>query len=304
MSNRFTIVSLGEALIHYLPDTQHIGGAPLNVAAQAHQLAQKHDGNGVLVSRLGQDDAGKLITEHLKARQMETAYLQSDPDLPTGRMYTQIDTPGQRSHDIIKNVAWDVIQFDPDLEELAHRCDAVYFGTLAQRHPQSRQTMYRFLSEARRAVKLFDVNLHGELFDAGIFRRSCEQATLVKMNLAQLPQISIALGLDESSDPPLVSKTLFDRYDLTMVILTRGAQGTLLLTPDNEYLSEPADYLAGENADYVGAGDACCAAVLTGLCMRLTPEKLVVLANHAGAFAASQPGGTAEFPPDIVNLIG
>lgn len=304
MPNRFTIVGIGEALFDILPDAQHAGGAPFNVAVHAHQLAKKHGGRGVIVSRVGQDPLGQEIIAQLKDRQMETSYIQTDPDLGTGRVYVQLDDHGQPTYDIIQNVAWDVIQFDPDLEELARRCDAICFGTLAQRHPQSRQTIYRFLAEARSAVKLLDVNLRGNFYEPATLRRSCEQATIIKLNEAELPVVRSLLGMDEQKDEQTAARQLLEAFELNMVVLTRGDKGTMLVTPQGVHEGETASYEAAENADSVGAGDACSAALLVGLAMRKAPEKLVTLANHAGAFVASKPGATPEFPEDILNLLG
>lgn len=304
MHHRFTIVGLGEALFDILPDAQHAGGAPLNVAVHANQLARQHGGRGVVVTRVGQDALGQQLTGEVASRQMDTTYIQTDPDLPTGRVYVQLDAQAQPSYDIIQNVAWDVMQYDPDVEELARRCDAVCFGTLAQRHPQSRQMIYRFLAEARGAVRLFDVNLRGRFYEASIIRRSCEQATIMKLNQDELPVVRRELGLEEVADEEAAARELLKLFELKMVILTRGAKGTMLITPDTCHSGEPVSYPAAAGADSVGAGDACSAAILVGLAMRQSPEKLVQLANHAGAFVASQPGATPEFPAQILKLLG
>ena len=41
MTTRFSIVGLGEALFDVFPDVEILGGAPLNMAVHAHQLAQQ-----------------------------------------------------------------------------------------------------------------------------------------------------------------------------------------------------------------------------------------------------------------------
>src|SRR6185369_3931160 len=114
-------------------------------------------------------------------------------------------------YDIVRDVAWDWLHFDPDTDTLAQRCDAVCFGTLAQRNGQSRNTIYRFLDAARRAVRLFDVNLRQNFFDRQILQRSCEFATAVKLNEEELPVVArtlgIGLGISEGS-PAEVSETL------------------------------------------------------------------------------------------------
>ena len=46
MERGLTIVGLGEALFDVFPDRQILGGAPLNVAVHAHQLASALGGRG------------------------------------------------------------------------------------------------------------------------------------------------------------------------------------------------------------------------------------------------------------------
>jgi fructokinase len=303
MSSRFTIVGLGEALFDVLPDAQHLGGAPLNAAIHAHQLAQKRSGRGVAVSRVGQDALASQVIDALKQRGMDASYVQSDPDYDTGKVYVDLDDQGQPSYDIVSNVAWDVLQFDPDLEDLAKRCEAVTFGTLAQRHPQSRTTIHRFLATATRAIRLFDVNLRQDFFDESILRRSCENANVLKLNQAELPVVLQTLGMDSQADEQEQIQSLFRRFQFRMIALTRGSQGTVLYTPHERVEGPPVSYPSDPQADAIGAGDACTAGLLVGLVLRLPPSRLVNLANHMGAFVASRPGATPELPAEILELL-
>jgi fructokinase len=214
----------------------------------------------------------------------------------------EFDDKGNPSYQIAGNAAWDWLQWDPELEDLARRCDAVCFGSLAQREGQSRNLIYRFLDEARRAFKLFDVNLrkpHDQ--DQHVLRRSCERADAVKLNDQELPLVARMLGL-EGQKPDEQAMSLLQRFKLKRVILTRGAQGTVMFTSSGRYEGEPVSYPAAANADAVGAGDACSAGILVGSVLRLPLEKVLALANHAGAFVASQPGATPTLPETVLNL--
>jgi fructokinase len=299
--NRFTIVGIGEALFDVLPDARLIGGAPLNVATHAHQLAQPHGGRGVIVSRIGQDVLGDELIAELRKRGMTHEFLETDPDHETGQVYVSFDAQNQPSYDIVRNVAWDWLNYDHDVENLARRCEAVCFGTLAQREGQTRNTILRFLDDARRAYKLFDVNLRPPFYDAGILRRSCERATAVKMNEQELPVVVDLLGL-QGGDADAQAVSLMRKFEVRQVILTRGAQGTVMYTGTDKHVGEPAHYPAAEGADLVGAGDACAAAILLGAVLRLRPDPVVTLANHAGAFVAANPGATPTLPESILRM--
>lgn len=310
MDARFTIVGLGEALFDLFPSGAILGGAPLNVAFHAHQLLSRVNGRGVTASRVGQDALGRQIADELKTRGMTADYLQGDPDKPTGQVYVSVDDKGQPTFEIVKDVAWDWMQFDFDLEDLSRRCDAICFGTLAQRNGQSRNTIYRALTTATRAVRMFDVNLRQQYYDRQILLRSCEMSTAVKLNDQELPIVSrqLALGVAEAKPGDRATQdaavtALMKRFpNVKLVALTRGAQGTVLYTGNARHESEPVSYPMAEKADAVGAGDACSAGLLTGMVLRLPIEKTLALANHAGAFVASRPGATPTLPDAVLRM--
>lgn len=308
MNAHFTILGLGEALFDVFPDKQVLGGAPLNVAVHAHQISQPRGGRGVVVSRVGQDPLGNLLLAELRKRGMTTDYVQSDPDRATGTVFVDLSDPASPSYDIVKGVAWDWIQFDPELEALASQCQAVCFGTLAQRESEARNAILRVLSAARRAVRLFDVNLRQDYFNAQIVRRSLEHCSAIKLNESELPIIADLLAFSASPTAPgkdlseRLACTLLKKFDLKLVALTRGAQGTLLLTPTGRFEAEVPRYEPEPGADSVGAGDACAAGILLGLVQRWSMDRTVHVANHLGAFVASRAGATPPLPQAVLDL--
>ncbi len=309
MAERYTIVGLGEALFDIFPQRQVLGGAPLNVAVHAQQMLAGRQGRGVVVSRVGQDELGDQVRAELRARQMTDEYVQADPDHPTGQVYVSVDAHGQPSYEIVENSAWDWLQFDPDLETLARRCDAVCFGSLAQRHAQTRNTIYRFVGSTRpNCLRMFDVNLRQQYYDAQTLTRSAELANVLKLNRDELPQVARLLMVgtvarDARLDPAqeiALAQQLRQQLNLKLVVLTRGEQGTLLVPGEAAVTGTPASYPQAEGADAVGAGDACSAAVLAGLVLRLPLQQVADLANLAGAYVASVPGATPTLPADLL----
>lgn len=301
MSTPFTIVGIGESLFDFVGDQQHPGGAPMNVAIHAQQLGKASGGRGVLVSRVGQDNLGTQITQTLRERGMTLDYLQTDPDHPTGRVYVEPDADGEVSYEIVENAAWDLIQYDPDMDPLAMSCQAVCFGSLAQRHAQSRNTIYRFIETSRARYKMFDVNLRKPFYDRQQITRSCELATVVKLNSDELGELSGMLSLDGQSVDERV-KALMGKFDLRMVVLTRGKDGTVLYTPAGRYEGEPASYDPTDGADPVGAGDSVSAAVLVGKALRMPDQQVATLANRVGAYVAAHAGATPDLPDELLKL--
>jgi len=304
MQKPLTLVGIGEALYDVFGRDYRLGGAPLNAACHAHQLLAHVGGRGVLVSRVGQDALGDQLRADLRARGMPTGYIQTDPDRPTGRVFVKTDAQGRPTYDIPADSAWDMLWFDPEDEDLATEADAVCFGTLAQRDAQTRNSLYRFLETARTAVKLLDVNLRPPFYDRRILERSLDHANAAKLNTDELAELHGMFGLgDDDADPVARCQALRTRFDLEMVALTRGEQGTALVTAAGVPQGEPAAYPAAGNADPVGAGDACAAALMVGLSLRMDEQATADLANHAGAYVASQPGATPKLPEAIVDRV-
>lgn len=300
----FTIVGLGEALFDLLPEREVLGGAPLNVVVHAQQLAAPLGGRALLVSRVGADERGQRLRGELAARGLDATYLQTDPERPTGTVRVQLEQ-GEPSYDIMGDVAWDRLEFTPKLSALAATCDAVCYGTLAQREEPTRQTIRRFLETATRAVRLFDVNLRQHYYDAAVLRRGFELASFAKMNEAELPVVVETLGL--KGDPSGAGQTieglanaLRQEFKLGAVILTRGARGASLFTDDGQLDASPTRYPTSPDADRVGAGDAFSAALLVGMVRDWSPMETLLLANRLGAYVASVAGATPVLPPEIL----
>ncbi len=293
---RYTLVGIGEALFDGIGGDARLGGAPLNVAIHAHQLARNHGGRGVVVSRVGQDDLGNRLIGELNERGMTTDFIETDPDRATGVVYVDVDPDGQPTYDIVGDVAWDVLQFDPDLEALARHTDGVAFGSLAQRDAQSRNTIYRFLDACRRAERLFDVNLRLDFFDRRIIERSCELATIVKLNDEELGRVNDLLGVDSA-------EALLERFELKMVAVTRGSRGVRLVTPEGAVDGQTVAVADGEVRDTVGAGDAATAAILVGRALRRDAQHIADLANVVSAHVVRQRGATPELPKELLERV-
>lgn len=303
MTHPFTIVGLGESLFDVFPDRAILGGAPLNVAYHAHQLCSASGGRGLVASRAGTDELGQRMLDELRIRNLSAEFVQIDNAHPTGRVDIAL-RDGEPTYNFLADVAWDHLEWTPAWQRLAETCDAVVFGTLAQRCPTSRATVQRFVAIARQAIRLFDVNLRVTYFDADSLRRGAELATAIKLNADELPIVLQLLGLkpddEQSSDGAKRLLRTFEPSGLQSVVVTHGEQGTELLTGDASVRGPVARFKRHPQADNVGAGDACSAGMLWGWLNGWSPEQTVTLANRLGAFVASQPGATPLIPRDIL----
>lgn len=311
MSRAFTIVGLGEALYDVFPNRAILGGAPLNVAYHAHQLCSRTGGRGLVASAVGTDELGRRLLTDLTDRGLTTEFVQVDASHPTGRVDIALKN-GEPTYTFLDNTAWDHLAWTPLWRELAESCDAVVFGTLAQRSPASRATIQQFVESARDGIRLFDVNLRVTFFDAETLQRSAELATAMKLNEDELPVVSRLLGLQsafsegtaKASECELGAQRLLERFAATglrFVAVTHGERGTELFTRECSVRGPIPQFAREPHADNVGAGDACAAGLLWGWLNQWPLEKTVELANRLGAFVASRPGATPPVPESISN---
>jgi len=284
-SGRRTVVGLGELLWDLLPKGKQLGGAPANFAYITSLLGD----DGIVASRIGNDDLGAEAALKLDELRLHTTYIQRDAHHPTGVVKVEVDAAGQPRFQIAQPVAWDFMEWTSGWQQLAQQADAVCFGSLAQRTATSHATIREFVQATRKdAVKVFDVNLRQAFFSADILYDSMKLADIVKLNHDELPRI---MGLFDLShvDVMASARRLVALHNLKLVCVTRGDQGSLLVT--REAWSDHPGYKI-KVADTVGAGDAFTAGMVHQYLRGEPLRQMGNLANRVGAWVASQVGAT------------
>ncbi|MBO0700211.1 MAG: carbohydrate kinase [Zavarzinella sp.] len=278
MASPAPIVALGELLWDLLPGGRRSGGAPFNFAFHCHQLGHP----AVIVSRVGDDDLGRDLCAEVRRLEMSDEYIQTDREHPTGTVKVEVSPDGQPAFSIVDDVAWDYIGWEPRLEGLATSARAVCFGTLAQRKPVSRETIRRFVRQARgRCLVVLDLNLRPTAEDPELIQASLGLADWLKVNEDEAGRVS------PNTHVPLVCRT-------------RGADGCDVRAW-GQAINIPG--IPVRVADTVGAGDAFTAALLT---QYLEGKPLADAARFANAYAAvvaSKPGGTPRVEPAEVERL-
>jgi fructokinase len=297
------VVGLGEALFDRFSEDRFIlGGAPANFAIHAHQLLAGR-GEGIVASRVGDDELGERFVRELSQRGMRTDCVSDTGDFPTGTVEVELDQ-GSPTYQINENVAWDHLESSDAWGELASQASAVCFGTLAQRSPESREAIQQFVLNATNALKVCDLNLRQHYYSADIIWSSLTMADAVKLNEEELITVGKALDeevLDASTDER--AARLIHEFNLKLLALTRGKAGTVLYTANEKVTGAPIAYPKQPDADDVGAGDACCAAIVVGLLLGKSLPEIADLANRVGAYVASQSGATPVLPGAILKSV-
>lgn len=294
MRGRRTIVGLGELLWDCFGGTRRPGGAPANVAWHATLLGHR----GVIVSRVGRDALGDELIEHLAGRGLCVDYVQRDGGAPTGTVDVDASEVGRLQFTIREDVAWDGLEPEPRLDELLGGCDAVCFGTLAQRRPASRATIRRGLERAERALRVFDVNLRRSYHSPDVIADSVAHADVLKLSDEEVAVVADALGLP--ADEPSLARACIEHHDLEAVAVTRGGRGCLLVSRGDEV--EVPGVRGVEVVDAVGAGDAFTAALTAARLWGWPATAAARLANGAGAIVAGRAGAMPDVGDDYARL--
>jgi len=270
-----TVIGIGEVLWDVFPERRILGGAPANFA----YYASKFGFNGCLVSAVGKDLPGKELLEILEEKKLEL--LVETVDYPTGEVHVALDAQGIPQYEICENSAWDNIPFTERTEELARSCNAVCFGTLAQRNEVSQVTIQRFLELVpKNAYKIFDINLRQCFYSKEIIHQSLQLCNVLKMNEEEIAEIARIFGFAEMTEQEICSH-LLKAYDLKIVAETKGAAGSYVFTADEtSYSASPKISVANT----VGAGDswlgAFIAALLNGENLQNAHKLAVEVATH------------------------
>ena len=281
--SRKVIVGIGEILWDMLPSGKALGGAPANFAYHAKRLGEE----GWAVSAVGDDPLGAEIMDIVREKGLKN--LIAVTDKPTGTVQVTLDARGVPSYNIMEDVAWDNIPFTPEMEALAARADAVCFGSLVQRMA-SRDSVLRFLRATRpEALRVFDINLRQHYYSPEVVDASLKLSNILKINDEEIRIVAGMFGLE--GDDTAVCRALVDRYALRLVILTKGADGSEVITA-TEAIPQKAG--AVEVVDTVGAGDSFTAAFVVAYLRGDSLSDAQRLANETAAYVCSRKGAMPE----------
>lgn len=285
------VVGMGEALWDVLPEGKKIGGAPANFAYHVSQFGLP----SCVVSAIGDDALGKEIIENFTSKGLDQ--LIAEVPYPTGTMQVEIDQTGIPLYDIKENVAWDNIPYTEHLDALAKRTKAVCFGSLAQRNVVSRETINHFLDTMPKdddSLIVFDVNLRQGFYNKEILCKSMQNCNILKINDEELITVSRMFGYP-GIDLQDKCWILLGKYNLKMLILTCGINGSYVFTPGNVSF-QPTPKV--EVTDTVGAGDSFTAAFIASILKGKSVTEAHTIAVKTSAFVCTQKGAMPILPPE------
>ena len=290
------VVGMGEALWDMLPEGRKLGGAPANFAYHVSQFGL----DSRVVSAVGADELGNEILANFAEKQLDCQI--EKVAYPTGTVQVTLDEKGVPCYEIKEGVAWDNIPYTPALENLAKQTHAVCFGSLAQRNAVSRETINRFIDqmpEDENVLKIFDINLRQHFYSKELIEASLKKSNVLKINDEELVVVGEMFGF---ADIDFQDKCwiLLAKYNLKMLILTCGTEGSYVFTPGEVSFLETPQVLV---ADTVGAGDSFTGAFVAAILSGKTVKDAHRLAVDVSAFVCTQNGAMPELAEELKNRL-
>lgn len=275
-------IVFGEVLFDEFPDGSSVmGGAPFNVAWHLQGFGLQP----LLVSAVGDDEAGKRVLDTMTAWGMDSSNVQILSAYPTGRVSVSLQD-GQPAFDILDQQAYDHIRALPDKSD---DFALLYHGSLALRHAVCRNTLDKMV-QALQLPAFIDINLRPPWWQKDDIEGLLLQAHWVKLNEHELAAI---YGQDSlpSAQWESLARDMLDKFALQQVILTLGEQGACYIEREQTLRGAPVP--VRQLQDTVGAGDAFSAVTILGLVRQWPGTQTLQRALAFASAICEQRGATA-----------
>ena len=261
---------------------KYLGGSAGNVAV----AAARYGHSVALISRTGDDPFGRFVKRALGDLGVDTAYVGTDPSLPTPVTFCEIFPPDDFPLYFYRFPQAPDTRIGPgEIPPLAVEHARLLWTTLTGLSVEPSRTAHTqaWAIRQRREHTVIDLDYRP------MFWRSAEDAT--RAAAEALVQSTVAIGNREEcevavgeTEPERAARALLDR-GVSLAIVKQGPKGVLAMTADERVESPPfvVDVVNG-----LGAGDAFGGSLCHGLLHGWPLEKTLRYANAAGAIVASR----------------
>lgn len=262
------IISIGEALIDFIPDKKDCslkevgsfervaGGAPANVCAVVSKLGGKSN----FISKLGKDAFGDYIIDVLNEANVNTDYVLRTDKANTGLAFVSLKEDGDRDFSFYRNPSADMLlEVDEIKKEWFENCHSLHFCSVDLIECPMKYAHKKAIEYAieNNSIISFDPNVRLPLWKS---QNECREAILEFLPMANIIKIS-----DEElefitgySDIEKAIEVLF-KGNTKLVIFTKGKDGAEIFTKESKINVSGNDV---EVIDTTGAGDSFIGAFL------------------------------------------
>lgn len=304
------IVSMGELLIDFTPVgntedgrllfARNPGGAPANVAVQAHRAGV----SAGFLGRVGKDMFGDYLVDTLRQCQVDIQGLTQDPDYATTLAFVQLSPEGDRGFSFYRNPGADTrLTFEDTDLSLIDQCKLLCFGSLLMTAEPSRTAVERLVDYAKTHGKItaYDPNWRPPLWkgreEEGVaqMKSLIPKADIMKVSGEELELLTGKEKIEEGAWALL-------EKGVSLVVVTLGARGCKAFAPGITLAKETYDTPV---KDTTGSGDSFFGALLAKIVQsgkrpaELSPEELgdfLDFANAAGSTCATKTGAIPALP--------
>lgn len=292
------IAAFGELLWDLLPAGKVLGGAPANFIYRINSFGD----HGTLLSKVGNDKAGRDAREAIRRLGLSDENIQTDYEFPTGSVKVKIDENGNPDFNITTDVAYDHIEINYEMIDAFSEADCVCFGTLVQRYGISKNTLRELIHESPDVVKFLDINLRKKCYTAASVEESLRMANILKTNEEELLITKELLGLKNTNLKDLAKEAL-ETFDLEIILCTLGSNGAFCLTQEDVFHYDPGYQIS--LGDTVGSGDAFSAGFVHYYMNGHPIDEALRFGNAAGALIATTIGATSPVSKQqIIDFMG
>lgn len=289
----------GDAVVDLIPEgaTTYLkcpGGAPANVAVAVSRLG----GDSAFFGRVGDDPLGRFMKQTLSSEGVNTEFMLLDQAQRTSTVVVDLDESGERSFTFMVKPSADQFMQPADIPVFSKN-QWLHICSIALANEPSRSSTFLAMRQIKEAGGFvsFDPNLREEVW-----------ADQSEIKSVVLQAVAIA-DVVKFSDDELLFLTATDNleaglaaikgYNNTLVLITQGAKGALVITDNHQEL------IAGKAVkpvDTTGAGDAFVGGLISYLAQSdswsdiAEIRQAVQWANGCGALATTQKGAMTALP--------
>ena len=277
------------------------GGAPANVAVAAARLGA----DSAFIGKVGNDYYGGFLRETLTENKVDVSGMLTDASAPTTLAVVSLTDAGERSFSFYRRNCADTLLSPEELsDELLGNTRFLHFGSVSLTDDPARSAT---LFAAKRAKELgatvtYDPNYRANLWNSEKEAVERMKSVLGFVDILKISDEELPL-LTGTDDPEAGTRQLFDKYGISLILLTLGADGAYYRRGGE---TGKAEGFKVKVADTNGAGDTFFGAFLSRMAALgvykpddLTSEQLfdsVRTANLAASLTTSRHGAIPAMP--------
>ncbi len=261
---------------------KHMGGPVANALATLQRLGMQTQ----FMGRLGDDEYGNRIADTMAAEGMDISRLELDENEATGFATVMVDAQTKKRS---------IFVFPGHLGSVPESCidaDAIRNSKLLHVDTDTPAAM-----EACRVASSAGVPIS---VDADMVSGGME--AVLKMATIFIPAQEISAQLTGLEDPLAAGKQILEKYELDIVVVTRGVEGSVTITRDETLAVEAFPV---EAVDTTGAGGVYQGGYLYGYLQGWSLKRTAQFANATAGLMISGINGWDDIPTldDVEGLL-